>query len=83
MNNLKTYKKFIVVDREYGRPMAFQDHQFCYCTTEHWEDEHWPVIIYSYEEANELINRSKRYRKRKGFEVGEYLLVPVGKQRRR
>lgn len=76
MNNLKSFKRFVVVEKESGKPMSFQDDQFCYCTTSHWEDWHFPLKSYSYAHAQKLIDKSLAYRKRKKFPITEYLLVP-------
>lgn len=75
-NNFNNYKYFLVVDVESGKPMAYDRGQFCYCTTEKWQDEHFPAKAYRYGEAVDLIRKTKRNRKRNGFEPGEYLLVP-------
>jgi hypothetical protein len=76
-NNLSKFKRFLVIDAEYRRVMAYDSGQFCYCTDERWEDEHHPARVYTYAEAKDLIRRTKRNRKRNGFTVGEYLLVPI------
>lgn len=76
MNNLRAFKRFIVVEAETGKPMSFQDNQFCYCTSEVWEDWHWPVKTYSYNYAKKLIAKSIAYRKKRKFSVTNYLLVP-------
>jgi len=77
-NDLMKYKKFIVVDG-YGKPMSYEGGQFCYCTTSYWQDTHFPLTIYSYDEAKRLIKRSKAYRKKHGWSLpgDRYLLVPV------
>lgn len=74
-NDFHKYKKFLVVD-ESGKVMAFSGGQFCYCTNESWQDEHFPAKAYSYSQATDLIRKTKRNRKRKGFDPGEYILVP-------
>lgn len=76
-NNIDSFKKFIIVDKEYGQPMSWSREQLCYCTTSYWEDHHHPLEIYTLKRATNLIQKSKKFRKRKGWEVGEYLLVPV------
>ncbi len=75
--NLRNFKKFLVIDSQSQMVMAFDSGQFCYCTNETWEDDHHPARSYTYAEAKELIRKTKRNRKRRGFTIGEYLLVPI------
>ena len=77
IKKLKDFKKFIIVDAETGRPMAWSEDQLCFCTSEIWEDEHHPVELYSYSVAKRLIADSKEYRRKRKFSVSDYLLVPV------
>lgn len=70
------YKKFIVVDED-DRPMAFDGDQLCFCHTEDWQDDAWPVRIYSKETARRYIKKSIEFRKKNGFSDGQYKLMPV------
>lgn len=57
----KGFKKFIVVDRLF-RPMAWYRDQFYYCDTETWEDDIFPIKIYSESRARKLIEQHKKFR---------------------
>lgn len=74
--NFKNYKKYIVVDED-NRPMTFEVNQFCYCTN-HQGRNPFPVNLYSYEEAMELIKKTIEYRTKNEFSIGTYNLMPVG-----
>lgn len=76
-NNLRNFKRFIVVDESDGMPVAFDGDQFCYCSTERWKDTHWPVQTYSFDHAKKLIKKSAEYRKRMKYSEVTYLLMPI------
>lgn len=72
--NLKNIKYFIIVDGR-GVPLSFseKDQQLCYCThtTRHL------LVIVSKSKAKEHIRITKKNRKKWGYKVGEYTLMPV------
>ena len=74
--DIHKYTKFICVD-ENDRPMSWDGDQFCYCTSSHWQDTHWPIQIYSRRKAWELIQRTIKYRKENKFSIQDYRVMPV------
>lgn len=75
--NLKIFKKFIVIDADNEIPMSFDGDQFCYCTNDSWQDDHFPVRLYSYKRAKELIRRSNSYRIKNKMSPNNFKLMPV------
>lgn len=78
-SDIHKYKKFIVVD-ENNVPMAWSEDQLCYCTTSDWQDEHFPLEIYSKKEAEKLIKKTIEFRKKLPLLVSNketYKLMPV------
>jgi hypothetical protein len=75
--NLKKFKKFIICDADYGIPMSFSGEQLCFCTHEGWDDNDFPVKLYSYRRAKQLIKVSIDFRESNGFSPGNYVLFPV------
>jgi len=74
-DNLKMFKKFIVIG-ELG-PMAWDKDQFCYCSKEGWQDDHFPLRLYSYKRAKELIRKSNANRTKWKMEPNSFKLMPV------
>ncbi len=75
-SDLSKYKKFICVDENH-HPMAWDGSQLCYCTSSYWQDEHWPVQLYSRRRAWELIQRTITYRKLHKWPIQDYRVMPV------
>lgn len=73
--NYKKYTHYIVVD-ENRNPMSFQDGQFVYCETDGFRNP-FPVKLYTFKEAKELIKKTITYRTNCNFSVGTYKLMPV------
>lgn len=80
--NFKRFKHYVVVDED-NKPMSFQwmnnkqtEGQFCYCSNHHCRRPS-PILMYEKKEADILIRMSIMYRRRKGFTVGTYNLMPV------
>jgi hypothetical protein len=67
---------FIVVDED-KKPMSFSDEQFCYCDDERWRDDMWPVQLYTKITALRLIEKSKAFREKNGYDETKYFLMPV------
>ncbi len=76
--NIKRYKKYIVVNEDY-KPMTFQDEQFVFNEI-HLNRNPFPVVLYTYEKATELIKLTIEYRIKNNFTLGEYYLMPVAPQ---
>jgi hypothetical protein len=74
---LSDYKKFIVISSDSHMPMTFDGDQFCYCSNSNWQDEHWPVKLYSMRRAKALIKKSVATRRKIRDTETNYLLVPV------
>lgn len=73
------FKNVIIVSED-CRPMAYSksDHQLFLCDTTEWEDDVWPIQVYTREQARRYIRNTNRYRQRKGYPVERHKLMPVG-----
>lgn len=74
--NYKRFKYYIVVDGD-NKPMAFDGNQFYYCNTER-ANSPFPLKYYTEKKARELIRKSNDWRVKKGFQIDEMRLMPIG-----
>lgn len=77
VSDFHKYDKVICTDED-GKAMAWGGEQLCYCTNNTWQDEHFPLKVYTKKHAQRLIARTQLFRKGAGFDVPQYRLVPVG-----
>lgn len=72
------FNYFIIVD-EHDKPMSLDaEHgQLCYCDDMRWKGDVFPVKIITKQEAVKQIAITKKNRKKLGFNVGKYYLMPV------
>lgn len=75
-NTLENFGKVIVTDED-NRPMRFDGEQFCYCTDSTWEDEHFALKVYRKLYANQLISKSRNFRKKNNFSITNYKMIPI------
>ncbi len=76
--NLKSYKKFIIVDED-NKPMAFSGDQLCYCHNQKAPVQ-FALQAYPLKTAQALIKKTIAFRRRHGFSIGKYYLMPIGKK---
>jgi len=78
MKKFEDFDKVIITDEKH-KPMAWNGDQLCYCENEFWQDEAFPVKIYTKATAKKYIAKTKQYRKSLNFNTnGErYILFPV------
>ena len=76
---MKTAKDFdhVLITDEDGRPMAWSEEQLCYCESDNWEDEPFPVVIYKRSTAKAYMRRANKWRKAQGFKENKYQLYPA------
>lgn len=77
-SDISKYKNVIITDED-NKPMTFQDGQLCYNTDSDWQDTHFPIQVYTRGYASRLITKSQLYRKRRGWDVPGYKMMPVSK----
>lgn len=76
-SDLSKYANVIVTDGN-GKPMSFSGGQFCYCTNSDWQDEQFPVRVYSKSQAKLLIKKSAKYREENNLSIDiSYKTIPV------
>lgn len=80
---MKENETVIVIDGDLRKPMAFDGNQFCFVEPifkRRGRASSFVLQVYSVEIAKELIAKSKRYRKKKGYTDTEYLLIKTQRE---
>lgn len=74
----KDFRYCIIVDDEM-KTMVWSppDKQLCYCNDEFWEDDILPLKIVTIQEAREQIKKTVKNRKKWGYDICRYRLIPV------
>ncbi len=73
----KNIKYVIIIDIEYGEPMAWFENQLCRCNNMKWEDDMHLVKIYTIANAKKLIAKSNKYRKSEKMRINRLELYPI------
>lgn len=74
--------KYCIVTDEHDRPMTFSelDGQLCYCNSEDWKDDIFPIKVVTIKTARKQIRISTTNRLNWGYAKPQYKIYPVIKK---